>query len=142
MNASVAQVLYQGFEEMTSNVSTDSKCGRKSSSVAMNIVLPSSGVYLLTYWKKIGSESWELVEQTISSNTIIGGTGMLIDEVRLHPINARMSTYSYDEFGNLISVCDPNNIITHYEYDGFNRPKFTRDQDSNIVKHNFYNFKD
>jgi YD repeat-containing protein len=66
---------------------------------------------------------------------------MLIDEVRLHPQNARMTTYSYDDFGNVTSICDENNEITYREYDEFNRLKLVRDKQNDIVERHTYNLK-
>lgn len=139
-NSSSFLVRYYGFEEATTDFSNDAKCGLKSSTTSLTVYIPATGIYKLTYWKK-STADWELVEQVTSSNVTIGGSGMLIDEVRLHPLKARMTTYSYDQFGNLITVCDPNNVISYKEYDDFNRPKAVRDQDENIILHTYYNIK-
>lgn len=141
VNSSVDNVIYHSFEEIDEHFSLDAICGLRSFTSTINIELPSSGTYLLTYWKKIGDAPWQLITEELTANKIIGGSGILLDEVRLHPLNARMTTYSYDLFGNLLSVNDDNNIITYYEYDEFNRLILVRDQDRNIVKHNFLNIK-
>lgn len=138
-NANADEVLYEGFEDYTSNYSTDVKTGLKSSQIAYNVVLPSPGTYTLTYWSKSDAD-WILNVSTISSNTTIGGVGTLIDEVRLHPQQARMVTYAYDDYGNVISVCDENNRITYTEYDEFNRVRVVRDSDRDIREYNEYNF--
>lgn len=139
-NASSDQVLYTSFEDCTTFCSADAKTGSKSSQAAYNVTLPTPGTYTLSYWYKT-TGNWNLSVSTISSNTSIGGSGMLIDEVRLHPTDARMVTYSYDNFGNVTSVCNENNKIIYTAYDEFNRVKLVRDTDENILEHNNYNFK-
>jgi YD repeat-containing protein len=139
-NATLGEVIYEGFEGCTTGCSTDAKTGEKSSQAVFNVVLPAQGTYTLSYWSKTTGD-WSLNVSTISSNTAIGGSGMLIDEVRLHPQNARMTTYSYDDFGNVTSICDENNEITYREYDEFNRLKLVRDKQNDIVERHTYNLK-
>jgi hypothetical protein len=139
--ASSNQILYEGFEYSTSNFSSDALTGLKSSTVSYTVNLPSGGTYKLTYWRKVGTGNWELITQTINGNTSIGGTGILIDEVRLCPSSALMTTYSYDQWGNLITTCDTNNQVSYFEYDEFNRQKLIRDENKNIVSYKNYNIK-
>jgi hypothetical protein len=61
-------------------------------------------------------------------------TNTLIDELRLYPVNAQMTTYTFDPLVGRTSVCSPNNTIVYYEYDGFNRLKDIRDMDRNILQ--------
>ncbi|MCA6399388.1 MAG: hypothetical protein IM588_11410 [Cytophagales bacterium] len=139
--ASSNQILYEGFEYSTSNFSIDALTGLKSSTVGYTVNLPSGGTYKLTYWRKVGAGNWELITQTINGNTTIGGTGILIDEVRLCPSSALMTTYCYDQWGNLITTCDTNNQVSYFEYDEYNRPKLVRDESRNIVSYSKYNIK-
>lgn len=139
-NALSNQVRYESFEDCTSGCSTDAKMGSKS------IVAPYSVVYsgetrTLSYWKKSPGGKWELIVEPISSSRTLGVSGDLVDEVRLHPEEASMVTYAYDQFGNVTAVCDKNNKIIYTEYDEFNRVKLLRDTDGNIMEHNTYNFK-
>ncbi|MFN7703160.1 MAG: hypothetical protein ACK5OS_00955 [Chryseotalea sp.] len=137
-NASQNQVFYNGFEDATNNFSTDAYSGTKSSTTISNVVLPSAGTYTLAWWQKQGSNNWQYMEQTITNNISIGGSGLLIDEVRLLPQNAYMTTYAYDTNGNKITECDANSNCMHYEYDEFNRIKTVRDAKRNIIEHNVY----
>lgn len=140
LNSSSDKILYEGFESCTTSCSTDAKTGLKSSQAIYNINLPTSGTYTLTYWSKTTGD-WVLNVSTISANMSIGGSGMIIDEVRLHPPDAMMITYSYDHMGNVMAVCDENNKIVYTEYDDFHRVKLVRDTDKNILEHSIYNFK-
>ncbi|WP_285060235.1 hypothetical protein [Pedobacter ginsengisoli] len=114
----------------------------------------SAGKYILSYWYKNGATvnvsgatvgaavikntraDWTLAEReiTYTSGTLtISGTGN-IDELRLHPFDAQMTTYTYDPLIGLKSTIDPKGKIQYYEYDDFQRLKLIRDQDGNIVK--------
>lgn len=63
-----------------------------------------------------------------------------MDEVRLCPSNAFMSTYTFLPFVGISSTSDANNKITYYEYDGSNRLALVRDFDGNVLKKICYNY--
>jgi hypothetical protein len=136
------KIFYTSFEDETSNVSSTAMTGSKSRNTSYTINVPATGTYKLTYWKKVGTNPWELVETTISSATVIGGTGILIDEVRVHPIAAQMTTYTYKPGVGISSINDVNNNISYYEYDAFNRLKLIKDAKGNILKTYQYHFKE
>lgn len=124
-----------------------------------------AGNYVLTYWQKTGAPSviltgtgsitstttnptgadgWTLVEKQVtigstSDQLSITGT-CLLEDLKLFPVDAVMSTKSYDARGNLIDETGPNLITTFYEYDDLGRLKIVRDKDNNIIKHYQYTF--
>lgn len=55
--------------------------------------------------------------------------------------NTLVTTYTYNPLIGITSITDPKGLTTYYEYDGFNRLKFTKDQDLNILQRNCYNYK-
>lgn len=69
------------------------------------------------------------------------GVPVLIDEVRLYPEGAGMSTTTYNIQGLKTSVTDANNKIQFMEYDGLGRLRLIRDEERNILKTYEYNFK-
>jgi hypothetical protein len=107
--------------------------------------------YIVSYWSYNGSynvsgstsmvtgktlpNQWTYYEHTVTgvSSVSVSGAGP-IDEVRLYPANAQMSTYAYTPGVGIISQCDVNNRITYYFYDGLQRLNYIKDQDGNIVK--------
>jgi YD repeat-containing protein len=115
--------------------------------------LTSSTSYIVSYWttnassltiagtvagypikgKTIGS--WTYYEHKISGQTsaTVSGTGN-IDELRLYPATAVMTTYTYNPLIGISSQCDADNRITYYQYDSFGRLKVVLDQDHNVVK--------
>jgi YD repeat-containing protein len=115
--------------------------------------LSSSSAYIVSYWTLnaqpfsiAGTVSgyptngktingWTLyIHKVLGQSTIsIVGSGH-IDELRLYPATAQMTTYTYDPLVGMTSRTDPGNRVTYYEYDGLERLKRIRDQDYNILK--------
>jgi len=81
-----------------------------------------------------------MISYTPSDAALIMTTNA-IDEVRMHPKMARMVTYTYEPLVGKISETNANNLTTYYEYDEFNRLKLVKDNDGNIVKNYYYNYK-
>jgi len=70
----------------------------------------------------------------------ISGNGK-IDELRFHAAVASMSSFSYDEYDNMIEVNDINNNKNTYEFDNFHRYSLSRDHNEYIREKIGYNFK-
>jgi YD repeat-containing protein len=64
---------------------------------------------------------------------MVSGTGN-IDELRLYPKTAQMTSYTYAPLVGMTSSCDMDNKITYYSYDALGRLMFIKDQDGNIIK--------
>ncbi|HMH20168.1 MAG TPA: hypothetical protein VK563_00260 [Puia sp.] len=122
--------------------------------------LTTGKIYIISYWsangvysisggtavsgyltgKQIGS--WTYYEHKIlstSSTLIISGTGS-IDEVRLYPSDAQMTTYTYSPLLGMTSQCDADNRVSYYSYDGLGRLRVIKDQDGNILKTMEYHY--
>lgn len=88
-----------------------------------------------TYYEKVISLS-----ANSSSVTLTINSGK-IDEVRLLPFDALMTTDTYDPLLGKTSETDADNITTYYEYDEFGRVKRIKDQYGSIVKQYVYHYK-
>lgn len=124
-----------------------SKTGSKVWSGVYELTLPGqNGVYKLTYWQRTGSNPWALVEETVTvtSGTVgvmnIGSASAVIDELRLLPPGATMTTYTYKPMLGITSVTDENQITTYYDYDEFGRLETILDQNKNILKGFTYHY--
>jgi hypothetical protein len=123
--------------------------------------LSTALVYKVSYWSMSGSVSvtsnagsttaiagsthgsWTYYEHLLPANTssiTVSASGKVIDELRLYPNNAFMTTVAYDPGVGTISVNSPNNKIGYFEYDGLNRLINAKDEDANIIKNYKYNF--
>jgi hypothetical protein len=141
-NASLGQVFYTSFEEVTDDFSSTARTGEKSLAIPFTVHLPSAGgKYRLTYWMKDGSAPWTFVEDELSADRRIGGAGILIDEVRVRPSTSKMTTSTYNPLVGLTSRTDDNDMTTYYIYDELNRLSVIRDSQNNILKTFEYHYK-
>ena len=128
--------------------------GQTSGSVSMT-GLAASTIYVVSYWSKTGSAytvtgntgytqgktitlntgTWTYFEHTVTGVTTVtvSGTGV-VDELRLYPQNAQMTTYTYSPLVGMTASCDVDNRVTYYTYDVMGRLRYIRDQDGNILK--------
>ncbi len=134
-----------------------------STNIISKTDLTINKIYVVSYWRnsttpftitggtpvpnayKTGAtvNGWTYHEHKITATgtslTIIGAGQ--IDEMRLYPDAAQMTTYTYDPLIGISSQCDINNRISYYEYDSFGRLKLIRDQDKNIIKRLDYQYQ-
>lgn len=131
---------------------TGSKCYQLSNGSITRNNLNASAEYFLTYWVRNGGPlsingtqgtpvtgrsvgQWTFITHLITGVTEVNLTGgAVIDELRLYPKGAMMTTFTYESLIGMTSQCDATNKINYYEYDGFGRLKLVRDLDKNIVK--------
>lgn len=107
-------------------------------------------LYTVSYWSFSGAATvnsttastgstkngWTYYEHKLplatSSVSISGNVKM--DELRLFPSDAQVTTYTFDPVMGVTNVDLPDNTITYYEYDGLGRLIFVRDADKKILK--------
>ncbi len=169
-NASINQIAYSSFETAVSGnwsygttilKDASAPTGEKvyslnSGSVVRNSLAP--GTYTVSYWKKGGTVSvngqggqlikvigdWSYYEHKVTLSTAgavsITGSGAFLDEVRLHPAEAFMNTYTYKQLIGMTTSTDPAGVSTYYEYDGSGRLFLVKDQQRRIVKKICYSY--
>ncbi|MBP4139801.1 DUF5977 domain-containing protein [Flavobacterium geliluteum] len=64
-----------------------------------------------------------------------------LNSIRTNFSNAMVTTYTYNPLVGVTSITDPKAIPSYYEYDAFNRLKFIKDKDLNILQKYCYNYK-
>jgi len=170
-NGSSSDVAYTSFEadgdgnwSFTPHTNaTASVTGLMSHDIASGVVkneLNPSTAYKLSYWYKGGSVSlsvapeegsvktysnsagwvyWEGMISGVTSVTL-SGSG-LIDELRLHPKEASMTTYTYDPLIGATTITDRNGISSYYVYDSSGRLTLLRDAKGNVIKTYEYNYR-
>lgn len=119
--------------------------------------------YLLTLWGKEASfevnfglhqaealftdeRGWTLYQVLISEDepqvsVAIEVEAGFLDDIRLHPADAQMTTYTYDPLVGVTSETDANNVTTYYEYDDLNRLRLVKDQKRDIRQRYQYVYK-
>ncbi|PVD50042.1 hypothetical protein DC498_22240 [Terrimonas sp.] len=121
--------------------------------------LSTTTTYIVSYWKKSGTvtvngttpttgqtiNGWTYYEHKVVNPSggliTVSGTSGIIDELRLYPASAQMTTYTYEPLIGMTSQCNANNKIIYYEYDSFGRLKTIRDQDRNVLKTMDYQYQ-
>jgi YD repeat-containing protein len=69
------------------------------------------------------------------------GHYLLVDAIRFQPVNAMMSTFTYDPLTlQVTSITDANNVTTYYDYDDLGRLIRVWDQDKRLLKKHSYYF--
>jgi hypothetical protein len=139
---------------------TGAKCYPLGSNAISDAGLTSATTYVVSYWTQntvantvMGTipgypikgqtiNGWTYYEHHVTGITTatISGTGN-IDELRLYPIGAQMTTYTYDQMQGITSITDVKNQASYFEYDSFRRLMNVKDKDGNIVKHSDYHYQ-
>lgn len=160
-NAGIAQVAYTSFESspygnwtLASGASFGNGgiTGKKYLDGSVSATVPS-GTYTVSAWadgtitvnsqsvthlKQLGN--WKYYEWTVTGGTVtVAGTA--IDEVRLYPQGAQVTTTTIEPLLGVTSQCDAASRITYYVYDGFGRLFLVRDEKGNILKKFCYNYQ-
>ncbi|MEP6844561.1 MAG: hypothetical protein ABI861_01090 [Panacibacter sp.] len=163
-NAAYADIAYTSFESdgngnwtvnSTTRTNAYAYSGKWSYTLSNGTVVKSglttSKTYLVTVWARSGASinvngtsigsavtnynNWYLYSKTITGVTqvTVSGSG-IVDELRLHPAEANMMTYTYEPNVGVTSTVDANNTVLYNEYDNLNRLKVLRDRNYNVVQ--------
>jgi hypothetical protein len=117
--------------------------------------LASGTTYVVSYWTtsttantvtgttatlqgktiNINGTNWTYFEHTVTGTTSVSVSGTSdVDELRLYPSTAQMTTYTYNLLEGVTAQCDVDNRVTYYFYDTLGRLRYIKDQDGNIIK--------
>jgi hypothetical protein len=131
-----------------------------SGSISLGLSIDNTKTYVLSCWSNNGAPTvnagssltgtplttvngWTYYEYTVPSgvsNVTVSGT-TTIDELRLYPTTAQMTTYAYDPSG-VVDISDTKGLNNSFEYDFAQRLKSTRDFYGNIVSNYGYHLYD
>jgi hypothetical protein len=85
--------------------------------------------------------SWKLVEREVTAASLsISGSGIYVDELRISPINAQLTTFTYHPLLGIASQLDPKNHGNYYLYDHFGRLETVKNEDGYILEHYEYTY--
>jgi hypothetical protein len=163
-NARYDQVAYTSFEEAEKGnweysgtpvadvaAATGGYVYNLASGLLRRTGLETATSYILSFWAKGGTPmvtggtststetnsitGWTTYRYKVTNQTTVSiqGTGV-IDEVRLYPAAAQLSTLSYMPFIGMTSTCDAAGRVAYYEYDRLNRLALVRNSDKHIVQ--------
>jgi hypothetical protein len=141
-------------------VPTGKKYYNLTAANSLGKAVTSGNTYIISYWSNITSPytisggtgtvttertagGWTCFRHTVTAGGAtlsISGTGN-IDEVRLYPADAQLTTYTFNPLIGMTSRCDINNRIFYYQYDDYGRLQFVKDDAGNILKTIEYHYK-
>lgn len=122
--------------------------------------LTNSKGYVVSYWRKGGSSGsvsvsgtektttgrtyngWTYEEKEVKGVSTVNVSGSIrIDEIRIQPIEAEMTTYTYDPLIGITSQADAHGNILYYKYDNFQRLKSVIDLNGKPVDDYEYHYQ-
>jgi hypothetical protein len=126
------EFFYEGFE-FSGNAAATPYAGKgyHSGIYQVPFAMPNSRSYQIDYHYLSGG-TWHAVTKAYT-NYMTLNDGSAVDEVRVYPVGAEMTSYTYDPLNGISSQCDARNRFTFYEYDNFGRLETVRDNDGNIL---------
>jgi hypothetical protein len=139
---------------------TGKKCLHLDGSGRLEYQLNSNSIYILSYWYKTGGSidvtasssilatsspknGWVYVKRKITGTRLLSirSADSYIDEVRLYPESAQMTSYTYEPGIGMTTQCDVNDRIIYYTYDAAARLTLVKDDDGNVLKKICYNYQ-
>lgn len=168
-NATYSEVAFSSFETPEKGGWTYSgapittyKTGRKGYNLSSGSVtktgIPASAAnpFRVGFWARrssgtgnvsVGGQTealttaWKWVEKTITSSSLtISGSSVIIDELRLHPADALMISYTYEPLVGMTTQTDPRGYVMYYIYDAVNRLQMVKNEDGHILDYYEYNY--
>ncbi|MCC6289880.1 MAG: hypothetical protein IT249_18540 [Chitinophagaceae bacterium] len=133
------EYFFEGFEENYSSTSGSAHTGNKywsSGSYNVTYALPNARSYVIQWWNWSGGK-WIFNEQPYTGPRMISG---IIDDIRIFPSDAQISSVTYDPQVGKTGEIDPSGRTVTYEYDGLARVNIVRDNEKNILSKNCYTY--
>lgn len=144
VNTQPGQFYFEGYEYGGGTSDSQARSGRFSRSSNFTFT-PPAGIMVqanskLSYWYWSNSK-WNYKEVAYSGGSLLIQDGTKIDDLRITPPAAQITSYTYLTGIGVTSVTDKAQAVQRYEYDEFNRLRTVRDESGNILKTMAYNFK-
>jgi YD repeat-containing protein len=133
------EFFYEGFEQNASAISGNAHTGNMylNANYTVPFVPPAGRKYVIQSWSLVGG-IWKFTQQPYTTHMVVGGP---VDDIRVFPDDALMTTYTYSPLVGTTSKIDPSGKSGTLEYDGLGRLSLTRDQDRNIIKQYAYQYQ-
>lgn len=138
--ATASEFSYEGFEDTpyTGAIKPYAGKGCKVGDYTPTFTIPNARSYRVDYRYQLAGK-W-LYNAKPYTNGMVLSDGDAIDEVRIYPVDAVITTFTYDPTYGPTSETDVNGNTIFKEYDYLGRPSFIRDQDGNILQRICYNY--
>lgn len=146
--------VYTGFASVDASSPTGKRSYNLSGGNVTKSGLDPGKKYILQYWAKSASAgsisggiatnmkskgSWTLYQRVFTGLNSVTLTGaVIIDDLRLFPYESVFRSFTYDLGEEISTITDSSGDILYYEYDGFGRLRFIRDDQGNVVESYHY----
>lgn len=136
-NAEHDDVYFNGFEDngSTANAKTGLR-GNPSGQFTVPFTPDPAKTYRMSYWY-YANGTWNYREKAFDPQI---NEGTALDEVRVYPAGALMSSTGYDDRDNTVSGTDANYISSYFDYNSLDQVKNVRDNDKNILRTIAHNY--
>jgi YD repeat-containing protein len=138
------EFFYDGFEENSSAsvVQGTAHTGVNywgGSTYTTTFTLPQNTTrqFIIQWWSLSGS-SWVFHQAPYTGITTLNGP---VDDIRIFPIDALMTTNTFQPLVGMTSSIDPAGHVIYYTYDALSRLMSIKDQYGNIVKEFDYKYQ-
>ena len=142
VRADPSQVYVNSFEESggTSGTSQTGDHYLNQGSYTIPFTPPvDDNTYMMSYWF-FQNGSWQFSGE-LPFNASISSTGTRLDEIRVYPQGAFVTTYTYDPILGMTTSTDAQNRTSYYEYDALGRLILVRDFEGNILQQTEYHYR-
>ncbi|MBX2925105.1 MAG: RHS repeat protein [Chitinophagaceae bacterium] len=135
------EFFYNGFEQEPSAATATPFAGEKyfAGDYTVPFTMPNGRSYKVNY-RYLDGGAWKSMTKSFTNNMTLT-EGSAIDEVRVYPADAMMSTYTYKPLVGMTSQTDPSGKTIIYHYDSFGRLQTILDQDGNVLKTYDYQYQ-
>ncbi|HTF16617.1 MAG TPA: hypothetical protein VK658_01020 [Chryseolinea sp.] len=148
-NAAANEFKLEGFEDSSvAGVVTDltqaqTQTGRKyfNGDYTISFTRPNSRDYVVEYYY-FSSPNWVFISKPYTGTSMALTEGTRIDNIRIRPVDAPLTSYTYDPLYGISSITDPNCVTTYYGYDTFGRLQIVKDHKNSAVStYNYHYYK-
>lgn len=135
------EFFYEGFENDNTAATAGALMGSRyrQGTYAVPFKMPTAKKYIIDYKYRSGGKWLTASRPYVNDMTLSDGDA--IDEVRVYPIGAKMTTYTYKPLIGMTSRTDGKGMSEIYEYDAQGRLMLIKDNKEHITKAFRYNIK-
>lgn len=142
INAAENECYFEGFEDdLTAAAWGISHTGKRFNGGRDYLVpfsKPNTKTYKITWFQWDGTK-WNYNEEIYTGSKTFSSS-LFVDDIRIFPENAQMTTYTYEPLAGMTSSTDVKGFTVYYLYDEIQRLKFIKDQNGDILKEYCYNY--